>query len=188
MLNGCKLSPELNISSSRTAPAWRAWMFVGLVGILILGGCLNATSMQLYRPKNRDEEQILTTLKKIPAGIENKSLDILRQPYADDLYVGSFQRYLGVAGPLSEISVGKKELMMAYVDLFRAAKDLSVSLIDFHLTVTGDLAAAQARMELRVTREHARGEGGDKDLILNDVTWRLRRTPLGWKIFEEIYE
>jgi hypothetical protein len=55
------------------------------------------------------------------------------------------------------------------------------------LVVSGDRAVAQARTELNYKMEGGRGDKRE-DLLLNDVLWRLQRTPGGWKIKEEIYQ
>ena len=48
-------------------------------------------------------------------------------------------------------------------------------------------AVAEARTELLFKMEAGRGERREQ-VFVNDVTWRLRRTPGGWKIVEEIWQ
>jgi hypothetical protein len=43
------------------------------------------------------------------------------------------------------------------------------------------------RLEILYRIEAAKKEARS-DYIRNDVTWRLKRTPLGWKIVEEVYQ
>ncbi|MBS1116071.1 MAG: hypothetical protein H6Q87_455, partial [candidate division NC10 bacterium] len=49
-----------------------------------------------------------------------------------------------------------------------------------------DRAVAEAYTELLTKIEAGRKENR-QDVIRNEVTWRLRRSPLGWKIHEEIF-
>jgi ketosteroid isomerase-like protein len=56
---------------------------------------------------------------------------------------------------------------------------------DFRLMVQGDRAVAEAWLELTVKLPGGRKEQKE-ETVRNDVLWRLRRTPAGWKIYEEI--
>jgi ketosteroid isomerase-like protein len=76
---------------------------------------------------------------------------------------------------------------VAYSELFRASKEISMDVKDFRLTRGGDRAVAEARTELLLKLEGGRREKKDQ-VFVNDVTWRLRRTPGGWKIVEEIWQ
>lgn len=151
------------------------------------GGCTNTSSLQNYRPRNPDEALVVATLLKIPTGIHDKNLDLVMQPYADDVYIGNFYKYLGVAGPSASLTITKVELRIAYAQLFRAVKEVSMDVIDFRVTVQGDRAVAEARTELLPMVESGRKEH-QPDVIRNDILWRLKRTPNGWKIQEEIYQ
>jgi hypothetical protein len=151
-----------------------------------VSGCATA-SLDSYQPKNQDEAQIVTSLMRIPNGVKSRSVELLMQPYADDLYVGNFHKYMGVADRTTAGRLSKAELRAAYDELFRAVKDISMDVKDFRLTLTGDRAVVNARTDLLFKREAGRGEKKTGDVIVNQVTWRLRRTPVGWKIFEEIW-
>jgi ketosteroid isomerase-like protein len=61
-----------------------------------------------------------------------------------------------------------------------------MDVLDFRLAVQGDRAVAEAYTELLTKLEAGRKESR-QDVIRNVVTWRLRRSPLGWKIHEEIF-
>jgi ketosteroid isomerase-like protein len=152
---------------------------------LVATGCAG-TSLESYKPKNGDEELILVTLMRIPNGIKAKSVEVLMPAYADDLYVGNFNRFLGVATDPAAVRIGKPELRQAYVQVFRAVKDISMDVRDFRLVVQGDRAAAEAYTELLVKKEAGRRESRE-EFIRNEVTWRLKRGPLGWKIQEEVF-
>jgi len=66
---------------------------------LIVTGCAGNT-LQSYQPKNNDESLIVASLMRIPTGISTKSVETILQAYAEDAYVGNFNKYLGVAtGP-----------------------------------------------------------------------------------------
>ncbi len=163
---------------------------LGFLLATAVSGCA-APSLDTYQPKNQDETQIVTSLMRIPNGVKSRSVELLMQPYADDAYVGNFQKYLGVAGPTAAVSLSKAELRATYAQLFRSIKDISMDVKDFRLTLTGDRAVVEARTELVFKAEAGRGErkkaGKQEDVLVNDVTWRLRRTPNGWKIVEEIW-
>ena len=153
---------------------------------LVAAGCA-ATSLKTYKPKTDDETQVVSTLMRIPKGVDIKSAQAMMLPYADDVYIGNFQKYLGVAAPGADTRISKAELTQAYVQLFKSVKEISMDISDFRLTVQGDRAVAEGRAEIRYTIEVGRKETRDQ-YIRNDVLWRLKRTPLGWKIVEEIYQ
>lgn len=154
---------------------------------LAASGCATGPSLESYRPKDPEEAQIVATLLRIPNGIKARSLDLILVPYAEDVYVGNFQKYLGVAGPGAPLSLSKRDLRDVYGQVFRNAKDVSMDVKDFRLHVSGDRAVAEARTELLFKMEAGRKEEREQ-LYRNDVTWRMRRTPAGWKIVEEIWE
>jgi len=154
---------------------------------LAIAGCAMSPKLESYRPKDADETAIVSTLRKIPYGINAKALDVLLQPYAEDVYVGNFYKYLGAAGPTAPLSISRADLRGVYTDLFRATKGISLDVKDFRLSVTGERAVAFARTELLLTQEGGRREEKER-LFVNDVTWRLRRTAAGWKIVEEIWQ
>jgi hypothetical protein len=76
----------------------------------------------------------------------------------------------------------------AYFQLFRAVKEMDMDVRDFRLTISGDRAVAEGRTELSMKVERSRGESKRPELLLNDVLWRLKRGPAGWKIQEEIFQ
>lgn len=160
---------------------------VGLLLALTLSGCVSRYDIRAYQPKTPDEAQVLAVLMKIPTGIKEKSVDILMQPYADDVYIGNFHRYLGVASPSAPRTIAKADLRSAYTQLFKTVKEISLDVVNFQVTVTGDRAAAEARYELLIKQEASRYDP-KQETIRNDVLWRLRKTPAGWKIQEEIYD
>ncbi len=153
---------------------------------LTLPGCATQ-NLDSYRPKDQDEALVVSMLMKIPNGVKDRSLEMIMQPYAEDVYVGNFQKYLGVAGPQAPLSISKAELRSVYAQVFRASKEVTMTVRDFRLTVSGDRAVAEAITELFFKLEAGRKERRD-DTYRNDVTWRLRRTPAGWKIQEEIWQ
>lgn len=159
---------------------------VGILFAFAVSGCAASSNLEAYRPKDQDEAQIVGILLRIPEGIKGRSIPLLMLPYAEDVYVGNFQKYLGVASPTAPLSVSKAELRETYSELFRASKDISMDVKDFRLTRSGDRAVVEARTELLLKLEGARKEKRDQ-VYVNDVTWRLRRTPGGWKIVEEIW-
>ncbi|OGB95884.1 MAG: hypothetical protein A2Z31_03175 [candidate division NC10 bacterium RBG_16_65_8] len=152
---------------------------------LVVAGCAG-TSLQSYKPKNNDETLVVAALMKIPTGINAKSVEVLMQPYDDDLYVGNFHKYLGVAGAQAAMRIGKPELRQAYTQVFRAVKEISVDVRDFRLTLQGDRAVAEAWTEMLIKVEAGRRES-KQDVVRNEVTWRLKRGPMGWRIYEEIF-
>ena len=153
---------------------------------LVLAGCAS-TSLKSYTPKNDDESQVVSILMRIPRGMDTKSVQVVMLPYADDVYIGNFQKYLGIAAPGADTRISKPELAQAYVQLFKSVKEVSMDITDFRLTVAGDRAVAEGRAEIRYTIEAGRKEA-KQDVIRNEVLWRLKRTPLGWKIVEEVYQ
>ncbi len=161
---------------------WAALLVLGL------SGCA-PTTIQSDQPKNQDERLVVSAIAKIPDGVNNRSLDIIMQPYADDAYIGNFQKYLGVVAPGAPISCNKRELRATYAELFKNVnvKDLSMRLQDFRVVISGDRAVAEGETELSWKTEGSR-EDRREERILNDVLWRLQRTPAGWKIKEEIYQ
>jgi ketosteroid isomerase-like protein len=159
---------------------------LGLWLALVAAACASA-GLSDYAPKDQTEAQIVATLMRIPNGVKAKSLELLMMPYAEDVYVGHFQRYIGVAGPGAPIHVSKRELRDVYQQVFRNAKEVSMDVKDFRLQVSGDRAVAEARIELLFKLEVGRKEEREH-LYLNDVTWRMRWTAAGWKIVEEIWQ
>ena len=153
---------------------------------LIATGCAS-TSLKSYKPKTDDETQVVSVLMRISKGMEIKSVETLMLPYADDVYIGNFHKYLGVASPGAPTRVSKLELAQAYAQLFKSTKELSMDITEFRLTVSGDRAVAEGRVEVLYKIEAGRHEARS-DYLRNDVTWRLKRTPLGWKIAEEVYQ
>jgi len=144
-------------------------------------------ALKSYKPKTDDETRIVSILMQISKGMEIKSIEVLMLPYADDVYIGNFQKYIGLSSPGAPTRVSKLELTQAYVQLFKSTKELSMDVTDFRLTVSGDRAVAEGRLEILYKIEAGRKEARS-DYIRNDVTWRLKRTPLGWKIVEEVYQ
>jgi ketosteroid isomerase-like protein len=162
----------------------RYLVIVSLLGLLA-SGCASR-SLESYKTKTDDEAQILIVLTKFQTGVNNKSVDILMQPYAEDVYVGNFHKYVGVAGPGANMRVSKPDLRQAYTQLFKYVKEISVDVKDFTLKVQGDRAVAEATTDLLIKVESGRKEA-KSEVIRNEVTWRLKRGPLGWKIQEEIF-
>ena len=158
----------------------------GVLLSLLLYGCASS-AMESYQPKNPEEALVVATLMKIPNGINSRSLDMIMQPYAEDAYIGNFHKYLGVAAPGSPIARNKGDLRATYAQVFKDVKDVNMVVRSFHVVVSGDRAVAEGRTELTYKMEGGRGERR-QDLLLNDVLWRLQRTPAGWKIKEEIYQ
>lgn len=160
-----------------------AVIVLGLV--LCVAGCARS-SLESYKPKDNDEQLIVAVLMKIPKGIKAKSVELLMQAYSDDLYVGNFNKFLGVATDPAAVRIGKPELRQAYIQTFRAVKELSMDVLEFRLTVQGDRAVAEANTELLVQVEAGRKENRS-EVVRNEVTWRLKRGPMGWRIQEEIF-
>ena len=162
----------------------RYLIIASLLGFLA-SGCASG-SLESFKTKTTDEAQILTVLMKFQTGVNTKSVDTLMQPYAEDVYVGNFHKYFGVASPGANMRVSKPELRQAYVQLFKYVKEISVDVKDFTLKVQGDRAVAEATTDLLIKVESGRKEA-KSEVIRNEVTWRLKRGPLGWKIQEEIF-
>ena len=177
--------PPILVPDGKEVLVKRGVLAAAVLLFLAATGC-SGTSLQSYKPKDDDEAFIVATLMKIPNGIKAKSVDIVMQAYGDDLYVGNFDKYLGVATDRSVTRIGKPELRQAYAQVFRAVKDLSMDIKDFRLIVQSDRASAEAYTELLIKKEAGRKEARE-ELIRNDVTWRLKRGPMGWKIQEEIF-
>lgn len=153
-----------------------------------LSACATNPTLSSYKPKNPDEALVITMLQRIPGGIRAKSVEIILQAYADDVYVGNFHKYLGVAGPGSPTSLrGRDEVRQVYLTIMRNVKDVTLEVRDFRLTVSGDRAVAEGLLELSFKLEAGRREARE-DWVRNDVLWRMRRTPAGWKIHEEIFQ
>ena len=163
------------------------WLALGLWVAFVVSGCASSSNLDTYRPKDADEAMVISSLLRIPNGIKVRSVDLIMQPYADDVYVGGFSKYLGVAGPSAPLSISKPELRDVYTQVIHNAKDVSMNVKDFRLTVSGDRAVAEARTELVFNVEAGRKEERQQ-IFRNDVTWRMRRTPSGWKIAEEIWQ
>jgi ketosteroid isomerase-like protein len=154
--------------------------------VLLLAGCAS-TSLQSYQPKNNDEALVIATLTRITAGIKAKSVEAVMSAYADDAYIGNFNRYLGVATDRSAARIGKSELRQAYTQTFRAVKEIAMEVKEFRLTLQGDRAVVEADTELSVSVEAGRKESKQANIVRNEVTWRLKRGPMGWQIYEEIF-
>jgi ketosteroid isomerase-like protein len=158
-----------------------------ILGLAFLAASCATNTLQSYKPRDNDETLIVATLMKIPNGLKAKSVEILMQAYADDLYVQNFNKYLGVATDTSTIRIGKPELRQAYIQVFRSTiKEISMDVKDFRLVVNGDRAVAEGLTELLTKSEAGRKESREQ-VIVNEVTWRLKRGPLGWRIQEEIF-
>lgn len=179
-------SPPRRAGMTRRLRVISRMMAMPLCVALIATGCASM-SLKSYKPKTDDEAQVVSALMRISKGMEIKSVEVVMQPYADDVYIGNFQKYLGVASPGAPTRVSKLELTQAYVQLFKSIKELSMDITEFRLTVSGDRAVAEGRVEILYKIEAGRHEARS-DYIRNDVTWRLKRTPLGWKIAEEVYQ
>ena len=112
--------------------------------VLIVTGCAG-TTLQSYQPKNNDEALVVATLTRISDGIKAKSVEAVMSAYADDAYIGNFNRYLGVATDRSAARIGKPELRQAYTQTFRAVKEIAMDVKEFRLTLQGDRAVVEAR-------------------------------------------
>jgi ketosteroid isomerase-like protein len=162
-------------------------LIVGLLLALTLSSCISRYDIRNFEPKNTEEAQVLSALLKIPTGINSKTIEIVMQPYAEDVYIGNFHKYLGIAAAGAPRTISKADLRSAYTQLFKSVKGLRLDLVNFSLTATPDRATAQARMELQLNLEATKLDP-KQETLRNDVLWRLRRTPSGWRIEEEIYE
>ncbi len=165
----------------------RRWL-LGLPCLALLWAGCAAPLIQNYQPKDATEAQIVAQLVKIPNGLKARNVDLMMQPYADDVYIANFSKYLGVASPTAPLSISKPELRATYWQLLRSQAELSMDVKDLKLTVTGDRATAEAYTELLFKQEAGRGESKKGQLYKNDVIWRLRRTALGWRIYEEVWQ
>ena len=154
--------------------------------MLLLEACAPVT-LQNYKAKDPVEAQIVGQLTKIPNGLNARNIELMMQPYADDVFVANFSKYLGVAGPTAPLSISKPELRAAYGQILRSVNEISMDVKDLRLTVTGDRATAEAATELLFKQERGRKESKQGEVYRNEVTWRLKRTPLGWRIFEEVW-
>ncbi|MBI3121739.1 MAG: hypothetical protein HYZ03_05615, partial [candidate division NC10 bacterium] len=94
---------------------------VGLLLTLVVSGCATSSTLEGYRAKNQDEALVVSMLLKIPNGIKARSVEMILQPYAEDVYVGNFQKYLGVAGPTASLSISKRDLRGVYTEVFHGA-------------------------------------------------------------------
>jgi ketosteroid isomerase-like protein len=147
------------------------------------------TSLNAYKAKNQEEALVVAMLQRIPAGVKAKSLDIIMQAYDEDVFVGNFRKYLGVASPDSPATLrGKAQVRQVYSSILSGGgvKDVSLDVRDFKLMVSGNHASAEGWIEMQLKLEAGRREAKD-ELVRNNVIWRLRRTPAGWKIYEEIF-
>jgi hypothetical protein len=166
---------------------YRPWLLALPCLMLFWAGCA-APIIQNYEPKDATEAQIVSQLVKIPNGMKARNVDLMMQPYADDVYVGNFSRYLGVASPTAPLSISKSELRATYGELLHSKAEITMDVKDLKLTVAGDRATAEAYTELLFKQEAGRGENKKGQVFTNDVIWRLRKTPLGWRIVEEIWQ
>lgn len=181
-------APRLAVTGKKEGRVRYGWLAgaCGLVlAVLMTSGCAT-TTLQSYKPANDDEAAIVTTLMRLPNGMKAKSAETMMLAYADDVYVGNFHKYLGVATEQSMQRIGRRELYQAYTQVFKSVRDISMEIKDFQLTVQGDRAVAEATTDLLVKVEAGRKEKRE-DVIRNEVTWRLKRGPLGWRIQEEIF-
>jgi hypothetical protein len=167
----------------------RKLLIPALAGLVLLAGCGGPSKLVSFKPKNQDEAVIASQIMKIQNGINTKSVDLLMQPYAEDVYIGNFHKYLGIAAPDALRSITKSQLRGAYVDLFKAVKEISMEIASFDPTVAGDRANVQARIEMVFKVEKGKGERKKaSDTLVNEVIWRMKKTPEGWKIQEEIFQ
>jgi ketosteroid isomerase-like protein len=162
---------------------------INLCVALALCGCV-ANSLDNYKAKNNDEAQILSLMRRIPDGIKARSLQILMLPYTEDLYVGNFHKYLGIAQPGAAIRISKAELRQVYAQFFKNSKEFSADIRDFQVTVKGDRATAEGVLDVQYKLEgEVRVRKEEREAIIsNPVIWRLRRGPDGWRIYEEIFQ
>jgi ketosteroid isomerase-like protein len=160
------------------------FLLVGLLSVLLLGGC--ATTLENYKAKSPEEELVLTTLRRIPRGIQVQSVDHIMLSYADDLYVGNFHKFLGVPNPGGMNTLTKANLRVVYKELFEGSKGASLEIRDFRLSVSGNRAVAEGISEILLKLEGSKKDKRE-EMIRNEVLWRLQKTPHGWQIKEEIY-
>jgi len=166
---------------------WDGGLMLPLLLAWILSGCVTLSGLESYQPKTPDEAMIAASLMRIPNGIRNRSVDQILQAYADDALIGNFHKYLGAAGVGAQVNISKRELFAVYTQIFRASKDVSMLVRNFQLTVSGDRALAEAMTELTFKQEAGRKES-KADVYRNEVLWRIRRSPAGWRIYEEIWQ
>jgi hypothetical protein len=165
-----------------------------LAGFVFLAGCGGPPKLVSFKPKNQDEAVIAAQVMKIQNGMNLRSIDLMMQPYAEDAYIGNFHKYLGIASPGAFRSITKQQLRGAYTDLFKAVKDLQMEITEFDLTVVGDRASGRGKIEIVLKTEKGKGEhkrgsaGASGDSIVNEVIWRMKKMPEGWKIQEEIFQ
>jgi hypothetical protein len=167
---------------------WRPTVACLAVCTLLLAACGGPPTLERFKPANQDESVIVSQILKIQNGINTRALDLVMQPYADDAYIGNFHKYLGVATPGALRSVTRAQLRGAYYDLFRSVKELSIEITNFRLTVSGSTATALGVVEMAYMGERGKGESKRPDVVQNEVLWRLKRGPTGWRIAEEIYQ
>ncbi len=156
---------------------------------LAVCGCA-ANSLQNFKPKDGDEAQIVALMRRIPDGIKARSLTVLMLPYTEDLYVGNFHKYLGIAVPGAPIRISKAELRQVYAQFFKNSKEFSADIRDFQVLVKGDRATAEGTLDVQYKLEgEVRVKKEDREAVIsNPVVWRLRRGPDGWRIYEEVYQ
>lgn len=164
------------------------WLALGFCLSLAVSGCVSPSGLQTYQPKDPEEAKVVASLMRIPNGMKAKSLELLMQAYSPDVYVGNFHRYLGPAAPGAPVSINGTELRVVYAEIFRGFKEVSMDVKDVHMTIGGDRAVVEAKTELLLKNEAGRGESKQGDIFRNEVVWRMQRTPLGWKIVEEIWQ
>jgi len=157
------------------------------VGLLLTASGCAPVTLETYKPKDQDEAFIVSSLVRIPNGMKARSVEIMMQPYADDVYIGNFSKYIGIAGPSAPLSISKRELRAAYTDLFKASKDITLTVKDLRLKVSGNTATVEAATDLEMQLEATKYEER-KQTVRNEVVWRMRRTAGGWKIVEEIWQ
>lgn len=166
----------------------RKLMLTTLACLVLLAGCGGPPKLQSFKPNGQDEAVVASQILKIQQGINFRSVDLLMQPYAEDAYIGNFHRYIGVSSPGALQSISKAQLRGAYTELLKGVKDISMEISGFRLTIAGDKASAQGTIEMVYKIEKGRGESKRPDVVVNEVIWRLKRTPEGWKIQEEIFQ
>jgi ketosteroid isomerase-like protein len=156
---------------------------------VVLSACAMGPSLSSYKAKTEEEALVVSMLQRIPAGVKARQVDMIMQAYDDDVFVGNFRKYLGVATPDSPATLrGKAQVRQVYQSILTGGgvKDVSLDVRDFAVMVSGNHASAQGWIEMKLKLEAGRREAKD-ELVRNNVNWRLRRTPLGWKIYEETF-
>ncbi len=161
------------------------WLLV-LVGV---SGCL-ANSLDNYKGKSPDETQIALLLKRIPDGIKARSINMIMLPYTEDVYIGNFHKYLGIAALGAPIRISKPELRQVYAMFLKNAKEFEADIRDFQVNVQGDRATAEGLLDVHWKLEgEVKVKKDERQVTLqNPVLWRLRRGPDGWRVYEEIYQ